>query len=63
MPLAKGDAAMARETPLPVSITVMSFAAPRRRARRVLGTVLGLWAAVALLLAAVILALAWDLRP
>ncbi len=63
-----GEPNMVTEIPLRVSIPVSSF--PRRTAtarrwtgRRFIGVLLVIWAAAAALLAAVILAIVWDLRP
>ena len=59
---------MLTEIPLRVSIPVSSFAhrtvtARRCMGRRFIGTLLAVWAAAAALLAALIIAIAWDLRP
>jgi hypothetical protein len=48
-----------------VSIPASAFShhGARWTGRRVLGTLLGVWVVAAALLAAVVLAIVWDLRP
>jgi len=48
---------------IPISVAHLTSTAPPRAGRRVIGVLLGIWAAVAVLLAAVIVAMMWDLRP
>lgn len=64
----EGEPAMPKEMPLHVLIPVSSFPhrsalAPRWTARRVIPTLLAIWAAVAALLVAIVVAIAWDMRP
>jgi hypothetical protein len=61
-----GEPAMRSEI-LRISIPVSPFPSPRSTAarwagRRAIGALLGIWVAVATVVAAVVIAIAWDLR-